>query len=142
MAPPTNVTDGSSKRNSRVLPTNLPENDPENTQKFQKNTHFSDHFDKFQKDKKNDSNLAFNHMKTASATLASKGSKEATDNSETHKSSKRPKLSKSDATNQKEQRKSWERRGKGSGSGKESPTIDVVNNSDDVDDDKESKVLP
>lgn len=114
---PTNITDGSSERNpernSQILPTSLPT-------------------DSARKDRE--------YVYVGSATLltsqkAAAVSNEAANGAAGGISPKRPKLSKNDATNQKEsQRKRRRRRGSG-GDGSESPTIDVVNNADDVDDD-------
>ena len=115
-AGPTNVTDGSSERKLTILPTFLP-TDPS------------------KKDRE--------YVYVGSATLltsqkAAAVSNEAAKSAAGGISPKRPKLSKNDATNQKEsQRKRRRRRGSGGGGGdgSESPTIDVVNNADDVDDD-------
>ena len=116
---PTNVTDGSSERNPernlQILPTFLPTTDSS------------------RKDRE--------YVYVGSATLltsqkATAVSNEAANGAVGGISPKRPKLSKNDATNQKEsQRKRRRRRGGGGGDGSESPTIDVVNNADDVDDD-------
>ena len=98
VAPPSNVNDGSSERNSRVLPSRLPASTSSSSEKA--------------------ANSASNE--TANNSIAGGFT-----------SPKRPKLSKNDATNQKEHRKKSRKI--------ESPTIDVVNNADDVDDDLEEE---
>ena len=101
VAPPSNVNDGSSERNSRVLPSRLP---------------------------------ASASTSSSSEKAANSASNETANNSiagGTFRSPKRPKLSKNDATNQKEHRKKSRKI--------QSPTIDVVNNADDVEDDLEEE---
>ena len=114
---PTNVTDDSSERNPernlKILPTFLPT-------------------DSARKDRE--------YVYVGSATLltsqkAAAVSNEAANGAAGGISPKRPKLSKNDATNQKESQRKRRRRKGGGGDGSESPTIDVVNNADDVDDD-------
>ena len=101
VAPPSNVNDGSSERNSRVLPSRLP---------------------------------ASASKSSSSEKAANSASNETANNSIAggFTSPKRPKLSKNDATNQKEHRKKSRKI--------QSPTIDVVNNADDdVEDDLEEE---
>ena len=100
VAPPSNVNDGSSERNSRVLPSRLP---------------------------------ASASTSSSSEKAANSASNETANNSIAggFTSPKRPKLSKNDATNQKEHKKKSRKI--------ESPTIDVVNNADDAEDDLEEE---